>query len=153
MGHFPQGPPPGKSWAFLQKCVKSCSTAIYREVHYFVKSVQNSRKNFLLKTEQCSPSGNRSRTSPQFWPLFLLLDGKQNANARKTCHLSSWAPLKKMIIFAKLPKIMPSISLQVVSLFCKKCAKFPKKLFDQNRPIFPRGVQVVYTPHFARYLC
>ena len=52
-------------------------------------------------------------------------------------------PREKLVIFAKMPKIMPNIKIRAGLLFYKKGTKFPKKLFGQSCHIFTLGVQGV----------
>ena len=62
-------------------------------------------------------------------------------------------PWEKVVIFAKIIKSMYNVKIRVVSLFYKMSIKLSKNLFNQNRPIFTRGGQVVCTTIFDRYLC
>ena len=57
-------------------------------------------------------------------------------------------PGEKLVIFAKMTKILLNIKIRGDSLFYKKCAKFPKKLFDQKQSIFTLDTQTIYTPAF-----
>ena len=58
------------------------------------------------------------------------------------------APREKLVIFVKMRKVMLNINVRGVSLFCKKCVKFPKKLVGRSQSIFTRGGKVVYATPF-----
>ena len=57
-------------------------------------------------------------------------------------------PGEKLGIFAKMPKMRPDSNIRTISLFCKKCAKFSKKIFWQIWPIFALGGHVIHNSPF-----
>ena len=71
--------------------------------------------------------------SPTFCLLHLLLDDKQQQNksqfGKNDIYFPTYTPRKKLVLFAKMTKIIRNIKIRTVSFFCKKCAKFSKSIF------------------------
>ena len=96
----------------------------------------------------------RSCIPLRFRLLHLYLDVKPQKNKSKfvknELYFTVYPPRKKLVIFAKMTKIMCNIKIRTVSLFYKKHVKFPKNVFWQMRTICTCGVHVMYS---APFLC
>ena len=144
---------PGKNWSFLQKWQKIVFNIKIRAVSLFCKNCAKfSKKSFWQIWTIFNLGGPVVHNSPFLCvtPRKLMANNKKTSRNLWKMGLISWRnlPGKNWLFLQKWQKIVFTIKIRAVSLFCKNCAKFSKKVFWQIWSIFDLGGHVVYNSPF-----